>query len=493
MTIYNAVVLYVPSLSLKSILGISEEVSIGLVGAACLVYCTLGGIKAVIWTDFFQAAIMYLSLVYILIGGFLLQPGGPARVLEIDRLGGRLDLGNFLNFDLTTRHTLFTVIAGNTILSVFMHGANQIQVQRAMSLPSLRLGQLSQALCAVFSALISTLAASIGLLLYSNFAQCDPFSAGQIDKRDAILIYYVHTKLNQLPGIRGFFIAGIFAATLSTLSSFQNSMAALVLEDFIRPATRRPLSERFATNLSKLLALTFGLICIGLTFVVGRINGLLQAAITLFGALGSPLVSAYLLGVLTRFTNSAGMLAGMLAGYTFGLYVQFYQIFYLPDLQPTKPLSIAGCIGAKTANSTTTTTTSGPFNFDWTSAATLAPPGGLQAQHHQANLLEQFLHMSYLWLPLFAVTITVLVASLVSLLTGGWQQEVEDKFLVSALHRKKGRPNGSAGYDLDGGSLVGDLERQTSRRFCSTNKSSASHQLRSQVQALRQELKQNQH
>jgi solute carrier family 5 (sodium-coupled monocarboxylate transporter), member 8/12 len=46
-----AVVLYTPSVALQRVANISLWVSILLTGLVCTIYTTIGGIKAVIWTD----------------------------------------------------------------------------------------------------------------------------------------------------------------------------------------------------------------------------------------------------------------------------------------------------------------------------------------------------------------------------------------------------------------------------------------------------------
>lgn len=418
MTLYNSVVLYLPSLSLQSILGISDTISIGAVGASCLLYCTLGGIKAVIWTDFFQAGLMFLAMICIGVGGAL-EVGGFSHLIEVNRAGGRLSLDHFFQLDLSTRHTIFTLSTGAVIINVFMNGANQIQVQRALSLPSLRQAQWSQLLAAIFTLLISFVCSFLGLILYANYKDCDPFLDHQIDKRDAILIYYISSHLSNLPGLRGMFVAGIFAATLSTLSSFQNSMSALLLEDFIKPARSKPMGEKSVTRLSKCIALGFGLACIGLTFVVGRISGLLQVVYTLFGSLGSPFIGAFFMGMLTRFTNTLGITLGMLSGFALGIYVQLYQTFYLPPLEPTRHLSTSGCANFNTSNI---------ISQSILSQKSTASHEGIH---------QQLVHMSYLWVPAITLTITMLVSALVSLPSGGLQQQVEDKYLAGWLHTKK--------------------------------------------------------
>lgn len=54
MVLYMGIVVYAPSLALEALTGLSRSLSIVLVGAVCMFYCTLGGMKAVIWTDVFQ-------------------------------------------------------------------------------------------------------------------------------------------------------------------------------------------------------------------------------------------------------------------------------------------------------------------------------------------------------------------------------------------------------------------------------------------------------
>ncbi|NWI64478.1 SC5A5 protein, partial [Todus mexicanus] len=61
-------------------------------GVICTFYTTIGGMKAVIWTDVFQVLVMLSGFMAIIIRGVLLV-GGPARVLGIAANGSRLNLG----------------------------------------------------------------------------------------------------------------------------------------------------------------------------------------------------------------------------------------------------------------------------------------------------------------------------------------------------------------------------------------------------------------
>ncbi len=41
-------------------------------------------------------------------------------------------------------------------------------------------------------------------------------------------------RLDSIPGLTGLFIAGIFSASLSTVSAAVNSLAAVTLEDYLK-------------------------------------------------------------------------------------------------------------------------------------------------------------------------------------------------------------------------------------------------------------------
>ncbi|GBO34416.1 Sodium-dependent multivitamin transporter [Araneus ventricosus] len=66
-----SVVLYAPALALSAVTNLSTWVAIISIGVVCTFYCTLGGMKAVLWTDVFQAILMFLGIFAVLIKGCL--------------------------------------------------------------------------------------------------------------------------------------------------------------------------------------------------------------------------------------------------------------------------------------------------------------------------------------------------------------------------------------------------------------------------------------
>ncbi len=84
-----SIVLYAPALALSAVTGLSKWAAIISVGLVCTLYCTIGGIKAVLWTDVFQSLLMFAAMIIIIIKGTL-DVGGVdvvwQRALEGQRI-----------------------------------------------------------------------------------------------------------------------------------------------------------------------------------------------------------------------------------------------------------------------------------------------------------------------------------------------------------------------------------------------------------------------
>lgn len=90
MVLYNGVVLYAPAIVLEAVTGLDRLVSILVVGLVCTLYSTLGGMKAVLFTDLLQSLLMFGAVASVLICTSI-QLGGFGKMFEIAKEGGRLD------------------------------------------------------------------------------------------------------------------------------------------------------------------------------------------------------------------------------------------------------------------------------------------------------------------------------------------------------------------------------------------------------------------
>lgn len=190
--------------------------------------------------------------------------------------------------------------------------------------------------------------------------------------------------------------------TLCTVSSGLNSLAAVVLEDFIRPWTRRQqkeLSETRATLYSKLLALAFGGLTIGLSFLATKLGAILQTFYSVFGVVGGPVVGAFCLGMFTRRAHSRGVYVGLLLGFIIGLWIGIGAKVYPPPATKA-PLSTEKCQIMPTNSTVMVNSTSSPL-----------PP-----KEYEGLALYR---LSFLWYSAVCFAVTYLTGLIVSVLWPG--------------------------------------------------------------------------
>ncbi|XP_076227484.1 putative sodium-dependent multivitamin transporter isoform X1 [Nomia melanderi] len=338
---YSGVVLYAPALALEATTGISTTASVIGIGLVCTFYSTIGGIKAVLITDVFQSLLMLASVILVIVTAAV-NVGGLDRIWEIARAGSRLEFDN-ISMDPTVRHTWWSLTFGGFFTYLSLYGANQVQVQRMLTI-----GNVAGAQAALWWSWPLTSVMSLGLCLsglaiYTKYRDCDPLTIGRINSNDQLMPLYVMDMLSGYPGIPGLFIAGIFSAGLSTISATVNSLAAVILEDFIKPLYRISGKEITATGsiiVSKLLALVVGVACIALAFMGRYLGGLLQAALTIFGVVGGPVFGLFTLGMFTELGNQKGAVIGLLTSLIFSLWMGFGQP--KPPI-PKLDVSVSGC------------------------------------------------------------------------------------------------------------------------------------------------------
>lgn len=414
MLMYMPVVLYAPALALSEVTGINIWSAILSIGLVCTFYTSIGGMKAVVWTDFFQGLMMYASILVIVIKGTI-DLGGFDVVWERAVEGGRIE---FLRFDVdpTVRHTFWSLLIGGYITWMGNYAANQAMVQRYLTIGTLRGAQ--GCLWINLPALIILIAITgmSGLVIYAFYWDCDPIGTKMIEAPDQLFPRFVMETLGAFPGIPGLFVSGIFSGALSTVSSGVNSLAAVSLEDFIKPFIFKDLSEVWATRLTKFLAMSFGLLSIVLVLVAEQLGGILQAASTIHGIVGGPMLGVFTLGMFFPWANTWGASVGLISGFVVAMWFGM-GAFASTIFNPEAPRSYENCTDLY-FNAT---------NIDLTNV-TFVP----EVMGNNDDIFPPY-RLSYLWLSAIGFLVVLLIGNVVSLITGTTKGESIDERLLSPL------------------------------------------------------------
>jgi SSS family solute:Na+ symporter len=314
------------------------------------IYTTLGGIKAVIWTDLIQASIMIGSA---LVALGLLYSAIPGGLNEIVQRHGGFGLSDFFRTGLDPAkhgwdkikgmfeveyYTIFAGLIGSTFITMGTHGTDQDFVQRMLTAPDVRRSRRSLILSGLADVPIAFTFLSIGLLLWVYY-QVHPDPTLPKTPNET----FCHFILYQMPvGIRGLLIAGIFATAMGSLSTALNALATSFTRDwyepYINPASTSEQSlraVRWATVWFAILMIIVASITSYLVIVHPNVR-IIPIALGIFGYTYGSLLGVFLCGIFTkRRGNNFGNIIAMIVG--------FIVVAILSGL----PNNIAGIFGSK--------------------------------------------------------------------------------------------------------------------------------------------------
>ena len=317
-TIFMGIILFGPATALESVTGIPTWTNILALTLVCTMYTALGGMKAVLWNDTFQAAIMLLGLILIIIVGQV-RVGGIANTWTELEKRGRMQIS--LVPDPTIRLTIWTpILAGLTAWGTY---GNQPAMMRYESLPSQQKAQLCVLIGSAGHIVISLLAILAGITVFAHYSQlgCEPMAMEVISTPNQLIPYYLMDAVN-IPGIPGIFIASIVAASLSSISSMQNALAAVSYQEILKPCIGQ-VSEFKETFILKLITVFYGLLSMMIAYGAQYIGGtLVQLSLLTLSITDSPTGGVFFLGAIFTFVSGQSAFLACLG--TISLFVAFH-------------------------------------------------------------------------------------------------------------------------------------------------------------------------
>lgn len=207
------------------------------------------------------------------------------------------------------RTSFWTLTVGMTTAWVAKLGVSQCCIQRFLAVPNIEVAKKSVWVFAFGLGALKLGAILLGLIVYAQYESCDPVTTMQIKKLDQIVPLFVMQVASQIPGLPGLFIAGIFSAALSSISSILNTKAGIIYEDFLRH--RYPeWSEKRASDVMKLLVVILGCIMLSLVFVVEHLGSIFRLNYAINGLTIGAFFGIFSIGMFSRTANTKGVMCG---------------------------------------------------------------------------------------------------------------------------------------------------------------------------------------
>lgn len=314
-----SIVIYLPALALATATGVDVYLCIFLMAALATVYTYLGGMEAVIWTDVIQ--------VFVLLGGTLItlvlifsNVGSLDNFNQIATQANKLQLFDwrFSFFDLVT----WAVLIGSFFINFGPYTTDQTIVQRYLTTKDFKASARGVWLNGIISLPTGMLFLLVGTALYV-FYKMHPESLYLDMQNDEIYPLFIATQMPA--GLSGLLIAGIFAASMSSLDSSMHSLATAFTTDFYQRLKGSTIdSERL--RLAKRLVLVFGILAMVAAFALVRydIKSLFFFFQKVIGLLSSGLAGIFFLGIFSTRTNGFGALTGAIISSVVVAYLAFF-------------------------------------------------------------------------------------------------------------------------------------------------------------------------
>ena len=304
-----SVILFLPALAIATITGIDVTWSILLMGGFTIVYTALGGMKAVIWTDFVQVIVKMGGAVFAILFIIWQLKGGFGEFVSTALAEDKTKLFDF-SFDLT-KATVWGFLFLVLFEVVLTFPKDQVLMQRVLSTKSDKEAGRSIWALAVIMIPGGFVFYTIGTALFVYY-KTHPERMNPLLPIDATFPLFIASELPT--GVTGLIIAGIFAAAMATLSGIMNSVATLASVDFYEKIVKQP-DSRKSVRFAEIMTVVAGLVGIGMALLLSRydIHSLFDVSIELAGLLGGGFGGAYTLGMFTRRANAPGVAIGIAA------------------------------------------------------------------------------------------------------------------------------------------------------------------------------------
>lgn len=295
-----------PSIALAVVVDLNIFACIAIMGVIATIYTLMGGVEAVIWTDFAQVLIMLGGALLAILLIIFRVPGGAPEIFAVASEAGKLKAFDW-SFNLTTATVWVLVL--HWVGGFKNYIANQTLAQRYISTRDEKQAARSVWLAGFVGVFASWLLLAVGTAIYGYYRAFPDRVDSSMGTPDEIFPTFI---INEMPvGIAGLLIAAIFSAAMSSLDSAINSSSAVIVTDLqrrFRPAE----SERTYLLAGRAFTAILGLFgtTIALFLATLDIRSLFDTTMEFFGLFGGGLGGIFLLGVLTTRANSAGVLIG---------------------------------------------------------------------------------------------------------------------------------------------------------------------------------------
>ncbi|MEO0425540.1 MAG: sodium/solute symporter [Pseudomonadota bacterium] len=291
---------YATALVLEIVTGWPLGQSIVIIGAFSVLWTWMGGIAAVIWTDFVQFFVLIAGGIAALVFLTGALPEGWVSLVESGRAAEK-----FTTFDFSTdprvAFTFWAALLAMPFQNVAVYGTDHLHAQRLLCCRNAQEAKKA-VLWSTLGELVPVLMLTVGVGLYA-FYQVNPMpsalAALVAERGDRVFPAFI---VSEIPvGLRGLLIAGVLSAAISSLDSILAALSQISLTMFYQPYLRPDADEAHLLRASRALVVGWGVVLAAMAwqFSASELD-LVTLAFSMTTYTWGPMLGLFVLSILAR-------------------------------------------------------------------------------------------------------------------------------------------------------------------------------------------------
>jgi sodium/proline symporter len=297
-TAYTAAQFNALGTAFDSFLGIERVTGILVAAVVVLFYTTVGGLKAVAYSDLLQGILMFLGLLILPFVGLAAAGGWSETMatLSADDPALLLPMGEF-------GLTLPGVISAVSFVGVGLAflGAPQLLVRfmAARSRRDIVDGGMVAVVCVIVFDIGAVFTGMAGRAVFPGLVNPETVLPAMTTLLPAVFT--------------GVFLVIVLAASMSTVDSLVILASSSIAHDIVEKIYRPGLTTRQVSTIGKITTVALGVL--GVTFALGEVRVIFWFVLFAWAGLASAFAPVVLCGLFWKRTTKAGAVAGMIAGF----------------------------------------------------------------------------------------------------------------------------------------------------------------------------------
>ncbi|MFC1521738.1 sodium:solute symporter [Elusimicrobiota bacterium] len=288
------------AIALSVVFNMPINIAIVIIATTAFIYTVSGGIKAVIWTDLLQFILFIGGASIALLTIWFALPEGFSQYLSIGSAHEKFRVFHF-SWNLNQPNAFIAGTLFGCFTSFAAFGTDQDMVQRMLTCKNIKDSQRAMILTAFLNFPITLLFLSVGaglFVFYSIFPDQAVTAYETASRNDFIFPHFIKTVLG--PGLRGLLVAGLLAASMSSLDSALNALASTAYIDIYKNYFNKHASDATAIKVSRIMVAAFALILGVIALLFSKTESILWLGFRIIGYTYGALLGIFILATATK-------------------------------------------------------------------------------------------------------------------------------------------------------------------------------------------------